>query len=639
MAATAERTAAERTDEPPPPSGRHLWLLTMAALGIVYGDIGTSPLYAMRESLLPGHGVAVNPANVLGVLSLIIWALLLIISVKYLVFVLRADNQGEGGILALTSLVVPRAGQPEARYRLLTLLGLFGTALVYGDGMITPAISVLSAVEGLEVATPLFAPYVEAITIAIIVGIFLVQRRGTVTIGKVFGPVMLLWFTLLGALGLGNIILAPAVLGAIDPRHAWAFFATNGWHGFLVMGSVFLVVTGGEALYADMGHFGRRPIRIAWFGLVLPALVCNYLGQGAVLIQNPAAIEHPFFHLAPAWALLPLVAISTVATVIASQALISGAFSLTMQAVQLGYAPRVQIAHTSATEIGQIYVPGVNWALMIACISLVLGFHSSSNLAAAYGLAVTTTMVVTTILFYFVMRQRWGWSFASAGSLTAAFLLVDGAFWAANLPKIPHGGWFPLVIGIIIFTLLTTWKKGRRILADRIGSKTPALTTFLRQILALPPFRVPGTAVYMYSRPELTPPALMHNLRHNGVLHDRVVLLSVLTKRIPVVAPDDRTAIERLGQGCYQIVLTYGFMETVNVPEALDTIHEPGFRLQPTDLTYFLGRETVLPSDRPGMALWRERLFSTMTRNARSATSFFGLPPDQVVEMGSQIEI
>jgi KUP system potassium uptake protein len=639
MAATAERSGTEKTEAPPPPNGSRLWLLTVAALGVVYGDIGTSPLYAVRESLLPGHGVAVNPANVLGVLSLIIWVLLLIISVKYLVFVLRADNQGEGGILALTSLVVPRSGQPEARYRLLTLLGLFGTALVYGDGMITPAISVLSAVEGLKMATPQIGPHVEAITIAIIVGIFLVQRRGTVTIGKVFGPVMLLWFTLLGVLGIGNIVQAPVVLGAIDPRHAWHFFAANGWRGFLVMGTVFLVVTGGEALYADMGHFGRRPIRIAWFGLVLPALLVNYLGQGAVLIMNPAAIEHPFYHLAPAWALLPLVITSTIATVIASQAMISGAFSLTMQAVQLGYAPRVQIAHTSPTEIGQIYVPGVNWALMIACISLVLGFHSSSNLAAAYGLAVTTTMLVTTILFYFVMRQRWGWSLGAAGSLTAAFLLIDGAFWTANLPKIPHGGWFPLVIGIVVFTLLTTWKKGRRILADRIGTRTPPLATFFRQILALPPIRVPGTAVYMYSRPELTPPALMHNLRHNGVLHDRVVLLSVLTKRIPVVPAADRTAIERLGQGCYQIVLTYGFMETVNVPTALDDIREPGFRLRPDDLTYFLGRETVLASERPGMALWRERLFSTMSRNARSATSFFGLPPDQVVEFGSQIEI
>jgi KUP system potassium uptake protein len=642
MAATVERTdgdAAGPSSPGAPRRGRHLGLLTVTALGIVYGDIGTSPLYAVRESLLPGHGVPVTPVNVLGVLSLIIWSLLLIISIKYLVFVLQADNQGEGGILALTSLVVPTSPAPKSRFFVLTLLGLFGTAMLYGEGLITPAISVLSAVEGLKVATPLFEPYVETITIVVLIGLFLVQSRGTTDVGKVFGPIMFVWFVTLAILGLVNVVQTPEVLGAIDPRHAWQFFQTNGWRAFMVLGSVVLAITGAEALYADMGHFGRGPIRIAWFSLVLPALVLCYLGQGAVLIRDPAAIVHPFFHLAPSWALLPLVGLATIATVIASQALISGAFSLTMQAVQLGFAPRVHIAHTSALEIGQIYVPGINWGLMVACIGLVLGFRSSSNLAAAYGLAVTTTMVVTTILFFFVLRQRWGWPIVTAVSLTLAFLLIDGAFWTANLPKVPHGGWLPLVIGVAVFTLLTTWKQGRRILADRIVASTPPWDKFYRQIQALPPIRVPGTAVYMYSRPEHTPPALVHNLRHNGVLHDRIILLSVLTKRVPHVRPEDRVQIQRLGQGFYQIILTYGFMETVNVPEALASIREEGFQLRLSEITYFLGRETVFASERPGMALWREKLFSAMTRNARSATSFFGLPPDQVVEMGSQIEI
>ncbi|MBC7542658.1 MAG: potassium transporter Kup [Candidatus Sericytochromatia bacterium] len=624
---------------PPPPKGRYLATLTLAALGIVYGDLGTSPLYAVRESFLPEHGVAVTPENILGVLSLIVWALILIISVKYIVFVLRADNQGEGGILALTSLVLPNSSPPQGRYRLLMLLGLFGTALVYGDGMITPAISVLSAVEGLGVATPFFEPYIVPITIVILVILFMFQRRGTAQIGRVFGPVMVVWFLVLAGLGILNILKAPMVFGAFNPYHAVTFFLANGWHGFVVLGSVFLVLTGGEALYADMGHFGRRPITLAWFALVLPALLINYFGQGALLIVDPAAAANPFFRMAPAWALYPLVGLSAVAAVIASQALISGAFSLTMQAIQLGYAPRTQIDHTSASEIGQIYIPGINMGLMLACIGLVLGFGSSSKLAAAYGVAVTLTMAVTTILFYVVMREKWHWNLPLSLLVAGGFLAIDVAFMGANLLKVFHGGWFPLVIGAAVFTLLTTWKKGRRILAQRVSERTQPLTDLFRRLEADPPVRVAGTAVFMYSQADSTPPALMHNLRHNGVLHKRVFFLSVKTRRVPFVPLEERSIVEPLGQGIFQIKLQYGFMEAVNVPEALAALNRHDLPLDPATLIYFLGRETVLASNRPGMAIWRERLFSVMSSNARSAASFFCLPPDQVVELGAQIEI
>ncbi|MBC7542657.1 MAG: potassium transporter Kup [Candidatus Sericytochromatia bacterium] len=613
--------------------------LTLAALGIVYGDLGTSPLYAIRESFLPEHGVAVTPDNVLGVLSLIVWALILVISLKYLVFVLQADNHGEGGILALTSLIMPSSRPPQGRYRLLMLLGLFGTALVYGDGMITPAISVLSAVEGLGVATPWFDPYIVPVTIVILIGLFMFQRRGTAHVGRVFAPVMLLWFLTLATLGIVNIVAAPMVFGALNPAHAVTFFLNNGWHGFLVLGSVFLVLTGGEALYADMGHFGRRPIRIAWFTLVLPALLLNYFGQGALLITDPTAAVNPFFRMAPAWALYPLVGLSALAAVIASQALISGAFSLTMQAIQLGYAPRTQIDHTSTTEIGQVYLPGINTALMLSCIGLVLGFGSSTHLAAAYGVAVTMTMTITTLLFVVVAYEQWGWRLWRVLPLAGAFLAIDLAFATANLLKIPHGGWFPLVVGGGIFILLTTWKTGRRILAERVAERTQSLEAFFRRLHDHPPVRVPGMAVFMYSQPDRTPPALMHNLRHNEVLHQRVVFLSVRTRRIPYVPKAERTVVQPLGHGLFQIQLHYGFMEVVNVPDALTDLHRDGLRLVPAELTYFLGRETLLASKRPGMALWRERLFSIMSRNARSAASFFGLPPDQVVELGTQIEI
>jgi KUP system potassium uptake protein len=622
------------------PTGRYFYLLALTALGVVYGDIGTSPLYAIRESLGEHYGLAPTPGNVLGVLSLIFWALIIVISIKYLTYVMRADNRGEGGMIALTALVAPaRRMRPGSRRWTLVLVGLFGASLLYGDSMITPAISVLSAVEGLKVATPLFEPYIIPIVIAILVALFAVQSRGTAGIGKVFGPVTLLWFTTLGALGLYQIVQRPGVLMAINPLHGARFFMENGWHGYLVLGSVFLAVTGGEALYADMGHFGRRPIRFTWFTVVLPALMLNYFGQGALILGRPAAIEHPFFLMAPQWALYPLVALSTLATVIASQAVISGAFSLTRQAVQLGYLPRLHIEHTSERQIGQIYIPSVNWLLMLACIGLVLGFRTSTNLAAAYGVAVTTDMVFTSILFAFVARARFGWAPWKVTAIIAGFLVVDLAFWGANIVKIPRGGWFPLVIAGMFFIAMTTWKTGRQILADRLQGRTLPIKLFLADLEGNRYTRVSGTAVYMYGNPEGTPPALLHNLMHNKVLHERVVLLTVETEEIPLVDDANRVEVSELGHGLFRVVLRYGFTEDPDIPSGLELARSQGLTFKPMETSYFLGRETLIASKNPGMALWREHLFSVMSRNARSATSFFGLPPNRVVELGAQIEL
>jgi len=631
-----EGSAAERADEP---RGKYLALLSLTALGIVYGDIGTSPLYAVRESFHPSHGLSVTPQNILGVLSLIFWSLILVISVKYLALVLRADNRGEGGILALAALCTPMFVRRRGGRWWLIMLGLFGTALLYGDGAITPAISVLSAVEGLEVATPLFTPYIIPITIVILIALFLAQRHGTARVGVMFGPVTLVWFVTLAVLGIRQIVQEPGVLAAASPLHAVTFFLENGWRGFVVLGSVFLVVTGGEALYADMGHFGRRPIRVAWFLIVLPALLINYFGQGALLIHSPAAVESPFYRMTPEWALYPVVAIATAATVIASQALISGAFSLTMQAVQLGYIPRVAIEHTSAREFGQIYIPGVNWALMLACIGLVFGFRSSSSLAAAYGVAVTTTMTITTLLLFVVMRERWRWSLPRAATVTGFFLIIDLAFWGANLIKIPHGGWFPLVLGAIIFGLMATWKRGRQILTDRLREGALPIELFVQNLGAKSAARVPGTAVFMYSNADATPPALLHNLKHNKLLHERVVFLAVITAETPHVQPENRATVEDLGRGFHRVRLHYGFMEEPNVPGALAELKDKGMEFRPMETTFFLGRETLIPSRRPGMATWRKHLFATINRNARTATSFFGLPPNRVVELGAQIEL
>ncbi|MEO6526535.1 MAG: potassium transporter Kup [Gemmatimonadaceae bacterium] len=613
--------------------------LSLAALGVVYGDIGTSPIYAMRESLHGVHGVAATSVNVLGLLSLIFWALILVISIKYLGFVMRADNCGEGGMIALTALVSPGPTQARQHNRALVLLGLFGASLLYGDGMITPAISVLSAVEGLEVVTPVFEPYVIPITIVILVGLFAVQSRGTARIGSIFGPVMLLWFFTLGTLGAVQIMQHPTVLGAVNPLHAVRFFARNGVQGLLVLGSVFLVVTGGEALYADMGHFGARPIRLSWFGLVLPMLLLNYFGQGALVLTDPTAAEHPFFRLAPSWALIPLVILTTLATVIASQAVISGAFSLTRQAVQLGYLPRVDIEHTSETSIGQIYIPGLNWLLMAACIGLVLGFRSSSRLAAAYGVAVTTDMVLTSILFAVVARKKWNWSLPAVVALVAGFLVVDVSFWSASLLKIPSGGWFPLVIALVVFTLMTTWSTGRRILAERIEERTIPLETLLVELAATPPIRVPGTAIYLVRNAEMVPPALLQNLRHNKVIHERVLVLSLLTESTARVSTEKRVSVETIGSGMIRIVGHFGFAEDQDVPTLLGDLAAAGVTIDPAHSTFFLGRETLYATSRPGMAIWRERLFAIMSRNARRATAFFHLPRDRVCEIGAEIEL
>jgi KUP system potassium uptake protein len=619
-------------------SGKYLAFLSLAALGVVYGDIGTSPIYALRESLHGTHGVPASPENVLGVLSLIFWSLILVISVKYLGFIMRADNRGEGGIIALTALVMPPAGEAEGGRRVLVLAGLFGAALLYGDSMITPAISVLSAVEGLEVATPFFSPYVIPITVVILIGLFSLQRRGTASVGSLFGPIMLVWFATLAVLGALHITDNPGVFAALDPRRGLGFFVDNGIRGFLVLGSVFLVVTGGEALYADMGHFGRRPIRLTWFAFVLPALLLNYFGQGAMVIAHPETIEQPFYLMAPSWALYPLVGLTTVATVIASQAVISGAFSLTRQAVQLGYLPRLGIKHTSEREIGQIYISAINWALAAASIGLVLGFRSSSRLANAYGVAVTTDMVFTTLLFAFVARQKLGWSKGAVVLLVAGFLTVDLAFWGANLPKIPSGGWFPLVIAGILFVVMTTWRRGRVVLAEKYRKQTLPLSLFVHEMKNKAPTRVPGTAVFMHGG-DATPPALLHNLKHNKVLHERVFLLKVETLEIPYVDTSSRIACEELGAGIYRIAARYGFAQDPHVPAALAQCVDRGLEFKPMDTTYFLGRENLIAIGSGSMVLWRARLFALLSRNALGATAFFHLPPNRVVELGTQIEI
>lgn len=621
------------------PGGTRLLVLSLAAIGVVYGDIGTSPIYAFRESFHHSYGIDPTGANVLGILSLIFWSLIIVISVKYLGLVMQADNRGEGGIVALTALISPPDEEATRRRWILAAAGLFGAALLYGDSMITPAISVLSAVEGLEVATPVFEPYIIPITIGILVGLFIFQSTGTEGVGKVFGPVTLIWFLTLGVLGTTKLAGSPEVFAALNPLHAMDFFARNGLQGFWVLGSVFLVVTGGEALYADLGHFGTRPIRLTWFGLVLPCLLLNYFGQGAMLLQNPEAVRQPFFLMAPDWALYPLVGLTTAATVIASQAVISGAFSLTRQAVQLGYLPRLEVEHTSAERLGQIYMPAINWTLMAACIGLVLGFRTSSNLAAAYGVAVTTDMVFTTVLFAVVARTRFEWSLLGTAAMAAALLSVDLSFWGAMIPKIPQGGWFPLVVAGAVFVLMTTWKRGRRILADRLADLIVPVSDFMERIAREPPDRIPGTAVYLDSRSKGTPPALLHNLEHNKVLHERVVFLTLVTREIPYVDDRERFEVDGHGDGVYRVLAEVGFAEEPNVPALLRRLELDGDRVDPDEATYFLGRETLIATDEPGMARWRERLFALMSRNAERAPRYFHIPSEQVVELGTQVNL
>ncbi len=621
------------------PGGRRLAALSLGALGVVYGDIGTSPLYALRECFHGEYAVLATPANVLGVLSLVVWSLVALISVKYLGFVLRADNRGEGGILALVALVVPRATPASGRPQLLALLGLFGAALLYGDSMITPAISVLSAAEGLEVATPAFKRLVVPATVAILLGLFAIQPWGTGRLGRVFGPVMLVWFTTLAVLGIGGIVREPSVLAAVNPWYAARFFAENGAHGLLVLAAVFLVVTGGEALYADMGHFGRRPIRAAWLAVVLPGLLLNYFGQGALLLQDPEASTNPFYRLAPVWALYPLVALATAATVIASQAVISGAFSLTHQAIQLGYSPRLSVRHTSERESGQIYVAPVNWALMLAACALVVGFGSSTNLAAAYGMAVAVDMVITTLLLCAVARTRWGWG-VGALALAAVFLPMDLAFLGSNLLKITHGGWFSLAVAAGIFTLMATWKRGRQVLQTRLEETALPIDLFLPDLDTAKLPRASHTAVFLTGDPQGTPLALLHNIKHNQVVHQQTLLLTLMTEDVPTVEERDRLTVKPLGQGFFRVIAHHGFMEVPNVPalmERLRSVH--GLAIDLERMSYFVGREKLIPAGHSGMARWRELLFSLMSQNAQSATSYFRIPPNQVVELGAQVEL
>jgi KUP system potassium uptake protein len=609
----------------------------LGALGVVYGDIGTSPLYAFKECFSPEnpHAIAVTTANVLGVLSLVFWSLTMVIVVKYLTFIMRADNEGAGGILALVALVPRSLRQGRS---LVLLLALFGTALLYGDGVITPAISVLSAIEGLEVATVALKPVVVPLTMVVLVLLFAIQQRGTAGIGKVFGPLTLVWFATLAALGGKQLLHHPEVLLAVDPRNAVDFFLIEKKAGFLVLGSVFLVVTGGEALYADMGHFGRSPIRRAWFLVVFPALLLNYFGQGAMLLERPEAATNPFYALVPTWALYPVVVIATCATVVASQALISGAFSLTQQAVQLGFFPRVTIVHTSRETEGQIYVPEINTLLLVACLGCVLLFRSSTALAAAYGIAVTGTMGITTVIYYVVTTRTWGWSVARAAPLVVLFLVFDLTFFAANAAKFLHGGWFPVTMAIVLFLVMTTWHRGRQLLAEAILPTLLPLDAFLADVAATNPHRVRGTAVFMASNPDGTPPALLHNFKHNQVLHAQVVLLSVGSPPVPEVPDKDRVRVESLGHGFFRVAAQYGFIENPDVPAALRRCAELGLAIELDRASYYLGRETLVLTGSSKMAGWRKRLFAFISRNARPATAYFALPPNRVVELGAQIQ-
>lgn len=613
-------------------------LLCLTAMGVVYGDIGTSPLYSLRECFYGAHAVPVTQENVLGVLSLVFWALIIVVTLKYHVYVLRADNQGEGGILALMALVHRLKGTEKYRY-LLLVLGLFGAALLYGDGMITPAISVLSAVEGLEVATPFFRPYVVPITVIILIGLFSFQRRGTAGVGVIFGPIIMVWFATLAVLGIANIMHHPGVLQAISPLHAVRFFLQNGIKGYLVLGAVFLVATGGEALYADLGHFGEKPIQIDWFSIVGPSLLLNYFGQGALLLMNPEAAHNPFYRLGPSWLLYPMVILATMATVIASQAVISGVFSLTRQAVLLGFAPRVNIIHTSSREIGQIYIPGANWGLMLATVLLVIAFKNSSNIAAAYGVAITTTMIITTILAFFAARYLWKWPLWVCLLVTISFLFIDLAFFGANIIKVGQGGWFPLLMGAAVFLVFSTWRKGRDVVAAKLQQGMIPLSEFVKDVQRTGIQRVEGTAIYLSGDSIGTPIALLHNIKHNKVLHHRNLITTVLIGETPHVEYKDRISVEDLGCGFYKVIIRYGFMEDPNVPRTLLRLKEYGIDLDPAGATYILSRNTLLPSNAPAMPRWRERLFAFLTVNSSRANEFFRLPANRVVELGMQIEI
>ncbi len=617
---------------------KRLATLTLGALGIVYGDIGTSPLYSIKEVFGGAHHpVPITPDNVLGILSLFFWSLIIVVTVKYVSFIMRANNKGEGGIIALMTLALQKGHPGTWPQKLVVMLGLFGAALFYGDGVITPAISVLSAVEGLEIITPAFNPYIMPIALTILVGLFLFQRKGTASVGALFGPVMVLWFAILAVFGAMAIVEHPAVLAAVNPLYGARFLAGNAVLGFFALGAVVLCITGAEALYADMGHFGAKPIQYAWLAYVMPALLINYFGQGALLLDDPAAIENPFYLLAPEWARYPLVILATVATVIASQAVISGAFSITQQAIQLGYTPRLEIQHTSDKEIGQIYLPAINWMLLIAIIALVVQFRSSSNLAAAYGIAVTGTMLITNILAIAVAVRLWDWSPWRAVLGALPFIFIDLGFFLANSLKIPDGGWFPLVFGLAIFILLTTWKRGRELLSRRLADESMALTPFIGSIADSGLERVPGTAVFMTPNPDNVPHAMLHSLKHYKALHEQVLILSVKVFDVPFVPDVDRVEVHRLAAGFSQVTVQYGFKDEADIPAALVQCADAGLTLDMMDTSFFLGRETLIPKLGSEMAYWRSLLFVAMFRNAGSATAFFKIPSNRVVELGSQV--
>ena len=624
-----------RSDAAPQP----IAALTLAALGIVYGDIGTSPLYAAKEVFNPTHGIEFTAANVIGGVSTILWALMFVVTLKYVLLIMRADNKGEGGIMALLALAATSVRERTGWGRGLAIIGVFGAALFYGDGVITPAISVLSAVEGLEIATPVLKPYVVPITVVVLIALFAIQRTGTSTVGALFGPVMGLWFCVLGFAGVLQIIQTPAILAAFNPWHAYHFLTLHGWSSFLVLGSVCLAVTGAEALYADMGHFGKRAIRIGWFSLVFPALALNYLGQGALLIAKPEAVSNPFYLMFPDWALYPMVGLATLATVIASQAVISGAYSITKQAVQLGFLPRMQIIQTSAREIGQIYIPIINWTLLAAILAAVIGFGSSANLASAYGLAVSGTMLIDTVLTFFVIRYTWNYGLPLCIAATAFFLAVDAAFLSANLVKTIDGGWFPLMMGAAVFTVMVTWRRGREILFERMRSSSIELKPFLSSLFIDPPPRVEGTSIFLVGDAESVPHALLHNLAHNKVIHERIVFLTVVYRDVPWVRDEDRVLIEALGNECFRIKLHFGFMNVPDVPKALKLCKPHNMEFNTLETSFFVSRETVIPTPGDGMALWRERLFATMPRNAGNLVDYFHIPSNRVIELGTQVEI
>jgi KUP system potassium uptake protein len=634
----AALTAEEELGAPQSDTSTGLAGLSVAALGVVFGDIGTSPVYTFRECFNPEHGLPLDAEHVLGVLSLIFWALIIVVTVKYVLLIMRADNQGEGGILALLALAL-EVTRGERSRTLLILLALGGAALFFGDSMITPAISVLSAVEGIGIATPVLNRFVLPLTIVVLLALFLFQKGGTERVGRLFGPVMVLWFAVIAVSGVLQIAEAPRVLAALNPAYAAGIFVTAPAAGFVALGAVALAITGGEALYADMGHFGRFPIRLAWFAVVLPALVLNYFGQGALILGDKAAIENPFFHMVPGWGLFPLVLLSTAATVIASQAVISGAFSLSRQAIQLGLMPRLDIFQTSTRAHGQIYIPQVNWLLLIAVLALVLGFQSSSALASAYGFAVTGTMTITTVLAGVVMRGAWRWQWPTIAVVLVPIMTVDLALFGANTLKIPSGGWFPLVIGLVVFTIMTTWRTGRQLVRTRLASEAVPLASFLATCDEVPEVRVSGTAVFFTTHTKDVPVTLLRNLKHNKVLHRTVLLVRVVTENIPRVAGADRIKARELGSGFWQVEAQFGFAQTPNVPRELRRAEIPGLELDPSEISFFIGRANVIPSSRPGMARWRKRLYSALVRIATRPTEFFRIPPDRVIELGAEVEM